>query len=59
MATFRLTGNYGTFEITRVVEAEDEDEAWEHSGIMSTLLEAGWVFIDSPEGEDWEIEEIT
>jgi hypothetical protein len=54
---FKLTGNYGTFEITKIVEAEDEDEAWEHTGIMIDLMAAGWDVVDAPEGEEWDIEE--
>lgn len=58
MRTFRLTGNYGTFEIQRVVEADDYDHAWSLTGIVSTLEAAGWTFTESPDGEDWVIEEL-
>lgn len=52
---FRLTGNYGTFEITRVVEADDEDDAYCETGITSTLEAAGWT-VSAVDGEDWEVE---
>lgn len=55
---FKLTGDYGTFTIVKTVEADDEDEAWEHTGIMIDLMAAGWDVVDAPEGEDWEIEEL-
>lgn len=57
MPKFKLTGNYGTFEVTRVVEAEDEDEAWCETGISDALRADGWD-VSNVDGEDWEIEEI-
>lgn len=59
MARYRLTGNYGTFEITKIIEADDDEAAYEHTGIMSDLIAAGWEFTERPDGEEWEIEEIT
>jgi hypothetical protein len=59
MPRFRLTGNYGTFVITRVVDVTDEDEAFTETGIMSTLEDAGWTFTEAPDGESWDIEEET
>ena len=58
MKRYRLTGNYGTFEITRVVEAENEDEAFCETGIMSDLVDIGWEIVSAPDGEEWEIEEV-
>ena len=68
---YKLTGNYGTFEITKVVridvedhEATDyDDEDWEEfayqsTGIMVDLVNAGWTFNSSPDGEEWEIEHV-
>jgi hypothetical protein len=68
---YRITGNYGTFEITKVVrlevangqaldmEEEDwEEEAWSRGGIMEDLKVAGWTFTQAPKGEDWEIERV-
>jgi hypothetical protein len=48
---YRLTGNYGTFTITRVVDVEDADKA-------ADLIDAGWSVVSSPDGEEWEIEEL-
>ena len=58
MRHYRITGNYGTFEISRVVEAENEVDAWGQSGIMYDLEIAGWTFTSRPEGESWEIVEL-
>jgi hypothetical protein len=58
MNQYQLTGNYGTFEITKIVEAEDEDEAFQQTGIMSDLEDAGWDFTEGPDGEQWEVEVI-
>jgi hypothetical protein len=55
---FKLTGNYGTFVIERVVEATDQDEAFTMTGIGTTLTAAGWTIVEPPEGEEWEIEEF-
>lgn len=57
MPSYRLTGNYGTFEVSRVIEAPDEDEAWCETGIKTILEAAGWS-VDGPDGEDWEIEPV-
>ena len=55
MARYKLTGNYGTFEVSREVEAEDDFAAFAETGIMSVLQAAGWS-IDGPEGEEWTVE---
>jgi hypothetical protein len=55
---YRLTGNYGTFVITKVVDVADEDEAFMETGIMSDLVAVGWEFVETPDGEDWDIEPI-
>jgi hypothetical protein len=55
---WRLTGNYGTFVIQRVVEAADEDAAFMLTGIGTTLTAAGWTMVEPPEGEEWDITEI-
>lgn len=55
MPHYRLTGNYGTFEISRVVEAANFDEAYEQTGIMDVLADAGWTIESSPDGEEWSI----
>lgn len=56
MARWRLTGNYGTFEIRKIVEAVrfEDAEAW--TGIMVDLQAVGWEILSAPEGEDWTIE---
>jgi hypothetical protein len=46
-----IGSNYGTFEIWRKVEAPDRESALQECGIMETLLQAGWHFDESPEGE--------
>ena len=58
MPQYRIISDYGTFEITKVVDADSEDEAWEDTGIMSDLIEAGWDFYSSPDGEHHEIHEV-
>lgn len=58
MRKYRLNGNYGTFVIERVVEAENRDEAYKQTGIMMDLEEVGWTFIKSPDGEEWSIKEV-
>ena len=58
MNRYRITSNYGTFEITREVLATDEDEAWTHTGVMADLEAAGWTFTESPDGEDHEVDLI-
>lgn len=55
---FRLTGNYGTFVIDRVVEAEDEEDAFTETGIMDDLADQGWRIVSAPDGEEWEVAEI-
>lgn len=57
MSVYRLTGNYGTFEVTKTVEAVNEDEAFWHTGIAQDLIDAGWA-IDGPDGEEWTIEAV-
>jgi hypothetical protein len=52
---FRLTGNYGTFVITKVVDVKNADEAHALTGIMTDLQEAGWTITDWPDGEEWDI----
>ena len=58
MKCWRVTGNYGTFEITRVVEADTEDGAMAAVGIVGTLEFEGWTFTEGPDGEEWTIEEV-
>ena len=54
---YRLTGDYGTFAIQRTVRAASYDAAWCETGIATTLFDAGWSIIDSPDGEVWTIEQ--
>lgn len=58
MTLYRLTGNYGTFEISKIVEAEDGEGAFEQTGIMQDLIAVGWEFTSDPDGEEWEIEVV-
>ena len=62
---YKLTGNYGTYVIEKVVtvvgssdweEWDWDDEAWSHTGIMFSLKD--WTFIEEPNGEDWEVERV-
>lgn len=53
---WRLTGNYGSFEIQREIHARCYDEARERTGVMVDLEKVGWTFTSSPDGEEWEIE---
>ena len=55
MCKYRVTGNYGTFQVSRVVEADSCDGAFAQTGIATTLEAAGWT-VDGPEGESWVIE---
>lgn len=65
---YLLTGNYGTFEVTKLVEivgANDweevdwQDAVWSQTGIMTDLEEEGWEFDNAPDGEDWEVQRVT
>ena len=65
---YKMTGNYGTFEITKNQtitgtsdwqEEDWEEECYSWTGIMTTLEVGGnWTFTQAPEGEDWEIERV-
>ncbi len=64
---YKITGNYGTFEITKNVRVTgtwdwDEDdwegEAWQQGGLMAALEADGWTFTQAPNGEEWEIERV-
>jgi|CXWL01.1.fsa_nt_gi hypothetical protein len=58
MNRYRLTGEYGTFTVTKEIKAVDYDEAYAETGIMMDLEDLGWSFADLPEGEAWLIEEL-
>lgn len=58
MNQYRLTGDYGTFEIQRTVEAASPADAHSMSGIMLDLMEVGWTVLSSPDGECWTVEEL-
>ena len=62
IADVKITGNYGTFEVSKVVTIVSPtdmttqdiiDEAYPHTGIMLDLERGGWT-VTSPDGEDWE-----
>lgn len=57
MPTYRLTGDYGTFEIEREVEVESAKEAYAMTGICQTLEDEGWTIVTWPDGESWMIEQ--
>ena len=59
MPSFRIESDYGTFAIEKTVEADTFDEAFEHTGIMLELIAAGWKVLDSPDGEEHTVTEIT
>ena len=54
MNLFRVTGNYGTFEITRTVEAVDKAGAFAQTGISDDLRQIGWE-VSEVDGEEWEV----
>lgn len=56
MNTYRLTGNYGTFEIRKIIELPSHEDAYAQTGIVVDLIAAGWTILESPEGEEWTIE---
>ena len=49
---WKITSCYGTFEIHRTVEARSREAALQECGVMQTLMEAGWLFDESPDGEE-------
>lgn len=54
MDRWRITSNYGTFEIVKEIEAEDYEGAYCQTGIGTLLLAAGWEWNGrdgSPDGE--------
>ena len=53
---WKISSNYGTFEIHRTVDAPNRDAALEECGIMQTLMEAGWLFDGNIDGEEHEAE---
>jgi len=59
MNRYKVTSNYGTFEITKIVLAESEEDAYDQTGIMVDLIMAGWHVNSYPDGEEHEIKEIT
>ena len=59
MKQYHVLSNYGTFEISKVVLAESEEDAYDQTGIMVDLIAAGWKVIAYPEGEEHYIKEIT
>jgi hypothetical protein len=58
MAQFKITGDYGSFTVTKTVEAVDEDAAFAETGITDALNAHGW-HVEGPDGEEWEIVEVT
>ncbi len=58
MARWQLTGNYGTFMLGKEIEADSYEEAYEETGIMLDLEDAGWDILSAPEGEEWEVEPL-
>lgn len=56
MSRYKLTGNYGTFEVTKVVEAQSENEAFCQTGILEDLEKAGWDTGGGSDGESWVVE---
>ena len=54
---FKIVSDYGTFEVSKEVEAEDEEDAWLETGILIDLQNAGWR-VTTPEGEEHSIIEL-
>jgi len=59
MPSYQIVSDYGTFEISKVVEAESFDEAFNETGIMLDLIAAGWKVEESPDGESHTVTEIS
>ena len=57
MARYSLTGNYGSFTVSRIIEAIDDDDAFMQTGIYTTLEAAGWQVVDHDDAE-WDITKI-
>ena len=58
MKTWELIGDYGTFVISRTVQAADEADAWAQTGIMVDLIAVGWEVVSAPDGEEWTLVEV-
>jgi hypothetical protein len=59
MPRYEIFSDYGTFEISKTVDANTFDEAFEHTGIMLDLIAAGWKIEQSPDGEEHTVTEIS
>ncbi len=57
MKRYKIISNYGTFEVSRIVTARDEHDAWLETGIKVDLQNAGWD-VTTPEGEEHTIIEL-
>jgi hypothetical protein len=51
MPKYRIESNYGTFVMHKTVEAHNQTAALLECGVMTTLMDAGWRFNESPDGE--------
>jgi len=63
---YLLVGNYGTFEVSKVLivqgeigwdEDDYEDHVWCETGIRTTLEEDGWE-VEGPTGEEWQVDQL-
>ena len=54
---YQIVSNYGTFEISKIVTADSENEAWAEAGIMADLMNAGWNCNAAPDGEEHTVTE--
>ena len=57
MPKYHITGEYGTFTVSKVVDAPNRDMAFMFTGIYETLERAGWE-IDEFDDAEWDITEI-
>jgi len=49
---WKITSDYGTFSMWKIVEASDRETALEQCGIMQDMTAQGWRFDESPDGEE-------
>lgn len=56
---YRLKGDYGTFNLERVVEVANAEDAWAETGVYTTLEAAGWKVVDMEDAEWIIIDEAT
>ena len=56
--TWELIGDYGTFVISKKVQAASEEDAWAQTGIMADLIAIGWEVVLGPDDEEWTLVKV-